>query len=73
VRAMRRYREMTARGENPDFEEVLKNVEERDFLDENRETAPLRRAPDAVLLDNSDMTIQDQFDWIENIIKERWN
>lgn len=73
VRAMRRYREMTARGENPDFEEVLKNVEERDFLDENRETAPLRRADDAILLDNSDMTIQDQLDWIEKIIKERWN
>lgn len=73
VRATRRYREMTARGENPDYNEVLKNVRERDFIDENRETAPLRRAKDAILLDNSDMTIQDQLDWIEKIIKERWN
>ncbi len=71
VRAERRYREMEARGEKPDYESVLANVKERDFLDENRETAPLRRAEDAVLLDNSNMTIEDQLKWFETLIAEK--
>jgi cytidylate kinase len=72
VRAMRRYREMVARGEDANFEEVLKNVIERDFMDENRENAPLRRAQDAIFLDNSNMTEDDQMVWIEKIISEKW-
>ncbi len=71
VRAERRYREMEARGEKPDYESVLANVKERDYLDENRETAPLRRAQDAVLLDNSNMTIEDQLKWFETLIAEK--
>lgn len=73
VRAKRRYNEMIAMGENPCFEDVLKNVKERDFLDETREAAPLRRAQDAILLDNSNMTIADQVDWFEKLISKRWN
>lgn len=73
VRATRRYNEMKAKGENPQFEDVLRNVKERDFLDENRDTAPLRRASDAILLDNSKMTIDDQIEWFDNIISKRWN
>ncbi|MCE5319700.1 MAG: (d)CMP kinase [Bacteroidales bacterium] len=73
VRAARRYNEMKAKGENPQFEDVLRNVKERDFLDENRDTAPLKRAPDAILLDNSKMTIEDQIVWFDNIISKRWN
>lgn len=70
VRAMRRFREMEAKGERPDYNKVLANVRERDYLDENREAAPLRRAPDAILLDNSDMSIEDQLKWFEELIAE---
>ena len=73
VRATRRYNEMKAKGENPQYEDVLRNVKERDFLDENRDTAPLKRAHDAILLDNSKMTIEDQIVWFDNIISKRWN
>lgn len=73
VRATRRYNEMKARGENPCFADVLKNVKERDFLDETRDAAPLRRAQDAILLDNSNMTIDDQIVWFEKLISKKWN
>lgn len=72
VRAMRRYHEMVARGEDANLEDVLNNVIERDFMDENRENAPLRRAQDAIFLDNSNMTEDDQMVWIEKIISEKW-
>jgi len=71
VRAKRRYKEMISRGENPNFESVLANVKERDYLDENRDTAPLKRAPDALLLDNSSMTIEDQLKWFEQLIAKQ--
>lgn len=72
VRAMRRYKELVARGEEAHYEDVLSNVIERDYMDENRETAPLRRAEDALFLDNSDMTQEDEMVWIEKIISQRW-
>ncbi len=72
VRAMRRYKEIIARGEEANYEDVLLNVNERDYMDENRETAPLRRAKDALFLDNSDMTQEDEMVWIEKIISQRW-
>jgi len=72
VRARRRFLESEARGEKADFDEILRNVKERDFLDENRETAPLRRAEDALFLDNSNMTEEDEMIWIEKIITQRW-
>lgn len=64
VRARRRFDELKAKGENPDFEEVLANVRERDYLDEHRDVSPLRRAEDAVLLDNSTMTVEEEVEWI---------
>jgi len=64
IRAQRRYDELKAKGENPDYEDILKNVEERDFIDQHREVSPLRKANDAILLDNSDMSIQQQKEWL---------
>ena len=64
VRAGRRFKELQAKGEKVDFEEVLKNVRERDYIDSHREVAPLRKADDAILLDNSQMTIDEQNAWL---------
>ena len=61
IRASRRYEELRARGNNVTYEEVLKNVEERDYIDSNREFSPLRKAVDAVELDNSHLTQEEQF------------
>jgi cytidylate kinase len=72
IRAKRRYDELASKGEKADYEEVLKNIIERDHMDETRETAPLRRASDAILLDNSSMTQEDQMKWIEKILEEKW-
>ena len=64
VRAQRRYDELKAKGNNPVYEEILHNVEERDRIDQTRAISPLRRATDALLLDNSDMTIAQQKEWL---------
>ena len=64
VRAQRRYDELKQKGMMADFDEILKNVEERDYLDSHRAVSPLRRADDALLLDNSDMTIAQQKQWL---------
>ena len=64
VRARRRYDELVARGSNPDYQEILANVVERDHLDQTREVSPLRKADDALLLDNSNMTIDGQLQWL---------
>ncbi len=64
VRARRRYDELMARGDNPDYQEILANVVERDHLDQTREVSPLRKADDALLLDNSNMTIEGQLQWL---------
>ena len=69
VRAMRRLHEMEAAGKSANFEDVLKNVRERDHLDTTRATAPLRRADDAILLDNSDMTPKDQMKWFDRLLE----
>ena len=71
VRAQRRYDELKAKGMEADFDEILKNVEERDYIDSHREIAPLRRADDAIELDNSYMTIDEQNEWIYNKYIER--
>lgn len=60
VRAKRRYQELKAKGDDVTFEEVLHNVTERDRIDSSREISPLKKADDAVLLDNSDLTIDEQ-------------
>ncbi len=64
IRAKRRFDEMTAKGDNPSFEEILKNVRERDEMDTNRIESPLKKADDAWLLDNSHMTREEQLKWI---------
>ena len=64
VRAQRRYDELTAQGRQVTFDEILKNVEERDYIDSHRAVAPLRQAPDALLLDNSELTISQQKVWL---------
>lgn len=66
VRAQRRYDELTAKGEQVTFEEILKNVQERDYIDSHREVAPLKQAEDALVLDNSHMTIEEQNEWLMN-------
>ena len=71
IRAQRRYNEMVAKGENPNMEDVLKNLLERDYIDTHREIAPLTQAPDAVLLDNSHMTLDEQMDWIITLLEKR--
>jgi len=64
IRAKRRYDELKGKGMNVNYEEILNNVKERDYIDQNREVSPLRRADDAILLDNSDMSIEEQEDWL---------
>lgn len=66
VRARRRYDEMVQKGQSPIYEEVLKNVRERDYIDSHREVSPLRKADDAIVLDNSYMTIPEQDEWLMN-------
>lgn len=70
VRAQRRYDELTAKGESVSFDEILKNVTDRDYQDENRDESPLRRADDALILDNSTMSREEQFEWILSKIKQ---
>lgn len=64
VRAQRRYDELKGKGQEADYEEILKNVQERDYIDSHREVSPLRQAEDALLLDNSNMTIPEQNEWL---------
>ena len=64
VRARRRYDELKAKGMEADFDEILKNVKERDYIDSHRKASPLRKAADAVELDNSLMTIDEQKAWL---------
>ena len=64
VRAQRRYDELKAKGMDADYNDILKNVEERDYIDSHREVSPLRKADDALELDNSHMTIAEQKAWL---------
>ena len=66
VRAQRRYDELLGKGDDADYAEILKNVQERDYIDSHRETSPLRKADDAILLDNSHMTIEEQNQWLDS-------
>lgn len=71
VRAQRRFNELKAKGMPADLQNILKNVQERDYIDSHREVSPLRKADDAVELDNSNMTIAEQKQWLRNIFEER--
>jgi len=72
IRAQRRLDEMKVKGESATFEDILKNVQERDYIDSHREFHPLRQAEDAVVLDNSHMTMEEQMEWFAEIVKERF-
>jgi len=72
IRAERRAAEMRAKGQDVDIKDVLKNLQERDYIDSHREVSPLTQAADAIVLDNSHMTMQDQVVWLKGIISERF-
>ena len=72
VRAQRRYDELKAKGEEPDMEAVMKNLEERDYIDSHRETNPLRRAEDAYVMDNSEMTLHEEIVWTQGLLQGRF-
>lgn len=73
VRAERRAAEMRSRGEDVRTEDVLHNLQERDYIDSHRETSPLAMAEDAIVLDNSHMTLEDQMVWLKGIMAEKFN
>jgi cytidylate kinase len=70
IRAQRRLKEMESKGEKATLKEVLMNIEERDRIDRTRDVAPLRQAADAIVLDNSHLSVEDQMQWFDNIYKE---
>ena len=72
VRAERRLPELLAKGENVSYEDVLHNLAERDRIDSSRETSPLAKADDALILDNSDMTLDDQIKWVKAVLADRF-
>ena len=72
IRAQRRADEMIAKGDNVDMDAVLKNLQERDYIDSHREVSPLTQAPDAIVLDNSHLTMEQQLEWLKGIITERF-
>ena len=69
IRAKRRFDELQGKGQQVDFDEILKNVIERDRIDSTRETSPLRKADDAVVLDNSNLTRKEQLNWVIEKVK----
>ena len=75
VRIERRFKEMQATNPNITIEEVRKNLEERDYIDSHREVSPLRQAKDAVVLDNSNLTREQQLDlvksWVSQLVKQK--
>ena len=71
VRAQRRFDELKAKGMPADYDDILKNVQERDYIDSHREVSPLRKADDAIELDNSNMTIAEQKLWLLDRFNER--
>ena len=73
VRAQRRYDELKQKGMPADYDDILKNVQERDYIDSHREVSPLRQADDALLLDNSNMTIDEQNAWLMERFEEAVN
>ncbi len=71
VRAERRYAELAAKGEEITMEEVKENLAHRDHIDSTREESPLRQAEDAIVLDNTDLTQEEQLDFVLNLVREK--
>lgn len=72
VRAQRRYQELSSKGSTATLEEVLENLKERDYIDSHREASPLQRAADAIVLDNSDMTMREELAWVKGVIQGKF-
>ena len=72
IRAERRADEMRAKGEQVRIEDVLLNLQERDYIDSHRETSPLTQAADAIVLDNSHLNMDEQLEWLKEIIRQRF-
>lgn len=70
VRAQRRYEELIKKGHSVSFEEVKNNIEKRDFIDQNRKISPLKKADDAIVLDNSKLSRKEQFEWVMKKIND---
>ena len=70
IRAQRRFDELKEKGQQADFNEILENVESRDYIDQHREVSPLKQADDAILLDNSHMSIAEQKQWLMDKFQE---
>lgn len=70
VRAQRRYKELIEKGMPASYEDILKNVTERDYIDSHRAVSPLRPADDAVILDNSNLTIAEQKQWLLDLVEK---
>lgn len=70
IRAIRRYKELKNKGEDISLDEIRENVAKRDFIDENRDESPLRKADDAIILNNSHLTPEEQLDWIVDRMNE---
>ena len=73
VRAMRRFKELQAKGEKDTFESVLENLKKRDYIDSHREKDPLTKAKDAIELDNSSMSLEDEIQWLNTILLPNFN
>ena len=73
IRAQRRYDELKAKGEQASFDDILENVKQRDYIDQHRAVSPLRQADDALLLDNSHLTIAQQKEWLMEQFRLRAN
>lgn len=73
TRARRRVLQMEQLGQKVNFEDVLRNVKERDYTDSHRAMNPLRQAEDAIVLDNSNMTVEEQMVWLDGILREKFN
>lgn len=67
VRAERRYLELQAKGEEVSRQEIIENIRQRDYLDQNRAISPLRKADDAIVLDNGGMSLEEEMEWFDNI------
>ena len=72
IRAQRRADEMKAKGEDVDIQEVLNNLQERDYIDSHRDVSPLTQAEDAIILDNSHMNMEQQMTWLKDLISKRF-
>ncbi len=72
IRAKRRFDEMKAKGSDISFQAIMDNIKNRDYQDSNREISPLVQARDAIVLDNSDMGVDDQMMWFRNLLNEKY-